>query len=189
MQLVETEEYRGHEIKIYLDEYVEDFNPRNDDNLGIMVCYHGRYNLGDPHATEDFPEPEDFREWMQKQGKKLIVLPIYMYDHSGICINTTGYSCPWDSGQVGWIYVTKKAAREALSLSRITKKQEEKIKDWLRGEVEVYSSYLEGDVYFYEIESGEDFDSCHGFFGTDWESNGLMEYARSTIDSYNRKGV
>lgn len=183
MQVVETVQYRGQDIRIFLEEYAEDFNPRNDDNLGIMVCYHNRYRLGDSVARENFPNPEDFIEFMEKKGDELIVLPMYMYDHSGICVNTTGYHCPWDSGQIGWIYISKKAAREALCLSRITKKQEEKIRGYLRGEVETYSTYLEGDIYSYEIDlpDGES-DSCCGFFGSDFESNGLMEYAKSTID-------
>lgn len=33
-------------------------NPRTDyDNLGKMVCWHSRYNLGDEH---DYDEPRDF---------------------------------------------------------------------------------------------------------------------------------
>ena len=44
-------------------------NPRTDyDNLGKMVCWHSRYNLGDEH---DYDEPRDFLQ------KKLfeIILP------------------------------------------------------------------------------------------------------------------
>ena len=29
-----------------------------------------------------------------------IVQPLYLYDHGGITMNTTGFSCSWDSGQV-----------------------------------------------------------------------------------------
>lgn len=43
-------------------------------------------------------------------SEKYIVLPLYLYDHSGITMNTTGFSCPWDSGQVGWIYASKEDA-------------------------------------------------------------------------------
>ena len=45
------------------------------------------------------------RSWMKK-GKKSGIW--FIYDHSGITMNTTGFSCPWDSGQVGWIYCSKK---------------------------------------------------------------------------------
>ncbi len=35
-------------------------------------------------------------------------------------MNTTGFSCPWDSGQVGWVFVSKKKVREEYGVKRIT---------------------------------------------------------------------
>ena len=57
-----------------------------------------------------------------------VVLPVYMYDHSGITINTTGFSCPWDSGMVGIIYVSKEKIREKFNIKRISSKLIEKVK-------------------------------------------------------------
>ena len=34
------------------------------------------------------------------------IRPIFMYDHSGIVLNTSAFSCPWDSGWLGWTYIT-----------------------------------------------------------------------------------
>lgn len=31
-------------------------------------------------------------------------------DHSGLAMQTTSFNDPWDSGQVGWIYVSKEDA-------------------------------------------------------------------------------
>jgi len=39
---------------------------------------------------------------------KYVILPLYLYDHGGITMSTGAFSCPWDSGQVGWIYAPKK---------------------------------------------------------------------------------
>jgi len=39
-------------------------------------------------------------------------LPLYLYDHSGITISTGPFSCPFDSGQVGFIYCSLQKARE-----------------------------------------------------------------------------
>lgn len=181
--LAEVIEYKGHKIKVYYDE--DPLNPREDfDNFGNMVCYHNRYTLGDQMANENFPEPEDFIAWRKSQGKEVISLPIYMYDHSGICLSTGGFSCPWDSGQVGWIYITRKEAREKMMVSRITKKQEANILKWLQGEVEEYSSYLEGQVYFYNAcdENDDSIESCGGYIGYDMEKNGLLADARAAID-------
>ena len=41
--------------------------------------------------------------------RKNVVLPLYLYDHSGItmsCDLTYPYNDRWDSGQVGWIYAS-----------------------------------------------------------------------------------
>lgn len=43
--MVHEEDYKGYTIKIYHDEDAE--SPRDWDNLGEMVCFHRRYNLGD----------------------------------------------------------------------------------------------------------------------------------------------
>ena len=60
-----------------------------------------------------------WEEWLENEvlepnggEDEVVALPLYLYDHSGITMNTSGFSCPWDSGQVGWIYCTKKRFRE-----------------------------------------------------------------------------
>jgi len=49
---------------------------------------------------------------MKTLDKHYIMLPLYLYDHSGITMSTGKFSCPWDSGQVGWIYCTIEKAME-----------------------------------------------------------------------------
>ena len=76
-------------------------NPRKDwDNLGHMICWHSRYDLGDEHNYS----VEEFREQLLQWDKNREVeyLPLYIYDHSGITMSTVGFSDTWDSGQVGW---------------------------------------------------------------------------------------
>ena len=52
-------------------------------------------------------------EAMQKViSEKYLMLPLYLYDHSGLAMSTESFSgraphAEWDSGQVGWIYVSK----------------------------------------------------------------------------------
>ena len=44
-------------------------------------------------------------------------------------------------------------------------------------EVETYSLYVAGEVYGFQImdAEGEYEDGCHGFFGNDWQNNGLVD--------------
>jgi hypothetical protein len=117
-----------------------------------------------------------------KELNNIICLPLYLYDHSGITMNTTGFSCPWDSGWVGLIYVTKQQVREEYDWKVITESRRKKIEEYLTGEVETYDQYLTGDVYGYEIirPDGSEDESCWGYFGSDHEA--LLEDAKGRVD-------
>lgn len=70
-------------------------NPRKDwDNLGHMVCWHSRYDLGDEH---NYYSIEEFREQLLQWDKNQEVefLPLYLFDHSDITISTSGFCDPW----------------------------------------------------------------------------------------------
>jgi len=107
-------EQSGVRLSLHTDDSPE--SPREWSNLGTMVCSHRRYDLGDEQAnTEDYV---GWDSWLagevldKHEAGSVVFLPLYLYDHSGITMNTTGFSCPWDSGQVGWIWATKKTFRE-----------------------------------------------------------------------------
>lgn len=103
--------------------------------------------------------------------KYYISLPLFIYEHSGITMNTTGFSCSWDSGQIGFIYIDKKKYLKEFSYKKMTKKRMEKAFSLLRDEVDVYNRFLTGEVYGYLVydttdDSGLDdlVDSCWGYF-------------------------
>jgi hypothetical protein len=181
----------GYRLDVMYDELME--SPREQDNLGTMVCFHDRYTLGDKHEYKSIEEffrslfddcgddellgndgfmsglfyywkselrardseeglavraldclekemhpqiadafpaaklgrmvaefdwgwVEDFidaaldtselQDILDDLGK-YVILPLYLYDHGGITMSIGPFSCPWDSGQVGWIYAPK----------------------------------------------------------------------------------
>lgn len=170
----ETFEIDGYIIKIEQDH--DRLNPRTDyDNVGKMVCWHRRYDLGDEQPTCSPSEylhqmmcdreyklhrkwvPDDIKEKDLQAyiDKHFVVLPLYLYDHSGLSMSTGPFSCPWDSGQVGFIYVESES------------KEYDDLEAGLKGEVETYDQYLRGDIWGYTIEApdGEIVDSCWGFYG------------------------
>lgn len=161
----------GKILSIYYDEDAE--SPRNWDPLSTMICWHGRYSLGDKHQ---FESPSEFRKSVNK--KDIIVLPIYLYDHSGLAFSTTPFSCPWDSGQVGYIYAEKRKAREWFGVKRLSKKIVERVKQVMKSELEVYEDYVEGRIFGFIIEDkkGNHLDSCWGFYGSDFTENGMAEH-------------
>ena len=175
--------YKGHTIEIHTDE--DPINPRENDNLGTMICFHRSYDLGDPMVKDDYTDQDSFKAYLKANEKQLIILPLYLYDHSGITMNTTGFSCPWDSGQVGIIYITKEKARKEYGWKSLNAARIEKIKERLRAEVKEYDQYLTGDVYGYVVKdsTGEEIHSCWGYWGSDHEASDLLPSARGEIDA------
>ena len=93
-----------------------------------------------------------------------MILPLYLYDHSGITMNTTGFSCPWDSGQVGWIYADKR--RIEAEYGKVTPETMEKARQVLEGEVKSYDYFLTGQCYGFQLfREDVEVDSCWGFLG------------------------
>lgn len=174
-------DYRGFTIHIIQDE--GPINPRVDfDNLGTMICFHKHYDLGDKHGYrfENYSGWDELLETIRKDNGPIIYLPLYLYDHSGITMSTSPFSCPWDSMQVGFIYIPKAKACKDYSWKCITRAREEKIRGCLRSEVETYDTYLRGEIYGYDVKDskGESVDSCWGFFG-DFIESGLLDQALS----------
>ena len=177
--IIENEKYK---LEIFDD--LNPCSPREFDNLGTMVCFHRRYNLGDETElkSSDFSSWEELENYLYKEEDALIAIPVFMYDHSGLWINTTGFSCPWDSGQVGYIYVSKEKVRREYSCKRISKKLKKMIREMLCSEVDLYNDYLSGNVYGFTLtdkENAEEIDSSCGFYGTDYIENGIFDYVSS----------
>ena len=174
---IETQEYKGHFFEIFHDE--DPMNPRTEwDNLGTIVCFHKRYNLGDKHdyRSDDYNSFDELFEAIKEDHPDAVILPVYMYDHSGITINTTGFHCPWDSGQIGWIFMDRKTGKENWPDAEDL---DQKIKDCLIAEIAIYDQYLSGEVYGFILDKDtETEESCSGFFGMDY----MIDEVHSIID-------
>ncbi len=76
--------------------------------VGSRSCtYDGTIDECKPFIVEDILSTIPQGEIIKMIKTKNCILPVYLYDHSGITINTVPYSCRWDSGQIGWIYQPK----------------------------------------------------------------------------------
>lgn len=165
-----TQTKTNYEIEIIHDEFPQ--NPRIEwDNLGTMVCFHGRYTLGDighGYGLSDFNSWNELKKQIIKDHDPAVILPIYMYDHSGITISTQPFSCHWDSGQIGFIYIGRLKVMKEYNVKRITHLLKDRLTEYLKAEVETYDNYLTGETYGYKItKDGEEIDSCWGYYGYD----------------------
>jgi len=173
---VENFEVNGKTVSIYHDD--DPGSPREDDNLGHMVCWHRRLRLGDEqiHPSEFGEDLGEVRELLKEIRKAYLILPIYIYEHGQVTITAklsvyaTYPDKEWDAGQVGFIYVTREKVAAEYGMA-ISAEEEDKIREVLEGEVETYDQYLTGDVWRFVIEDedGEDIGaSCWGFYGLDY---------------------
>lgn len=164
---------KKYELKIEQDQ--DPMNPRTEwDNITTMICFHNRYNLGDKHnyKSDNFDGWIELKEQIESDYKVLAIKPLYMYDHSGITIRTYPFDCQWDSGQIGWVFITL----EQLKLM-YGENESFKLNEIINGEVKTYDQYITGEVYRYEVYEIETcslgcehrnlIESCGGYYGED----------------------
>jgi len=155
-------------------------SPREGFNLGTIYYSSSRYTLGDKRVSKDYIESI-------MEDKEMVYLPVYAYIHGGIALDTTGFSCPWDSGMSGVIAISKDKIRQEYNTKRVTKKILDQVTSRLKAEVEEFSQYLNGEVYGFQVkdETGDIVESCYGFYSEeDAESEG-----KAVMDYLNKKAA
>lgn len=193
---MESINYKGFKIEIENDE--NPMNPRTDwDNGSVMVCKHRKYSLGDKDHGINLDGCDgwlDIKQAIVEQKSPIVILPLYLYDHSGITMNTTGFNSGFDSCQVGFIFVDEEKA-EMIGWTKeyietLSKRDSEEYKgktrveiltDFMISDVETYDNYISGQVYRFNIEDCED-GNCGGYYGDEHEKSGLLDSAKDTID-------
>ena len=184
-----TEDYKGFEIEIIYDDFPS--NPLEDwDHLGTFAFtgsnyrqygkkadgYNDRidmlYGIADLSYTE-----EEWYEWAcaYKNG----------FDPEEYLLSKIAeHSFYYDDHDL-FMYVSKDDVRKEWSVkSRISSKVKGHVMSNLKETIEVAKAWADGEVFGYKIEDIEPYDSCWGFYGTDFEDNGLMEYAKNAIDCH-----
>lgn len=181
-------------IKLLVDELSE--NPRKWCNLGTIVASHPRYYLGDDNGrsdavqiiTDHFTQAQldamDFDEKdMQSLAaaleatQKVVMWPMYSYEHGGIAISLNPFNCNWDGGCPGFVFVTKETLRKEYGWVRITARRKSEVRKIMDSEINTFNQYLNGDVWGYQAldETGEVVDACWGFYGFEPMKNGIRD--------------
>ena len=167
----ESKTYKGHEISIEYDECGE--SPREWDNICIIHLAHRKYGFGDVnHSTRE--SVDEARKEAEQAGD--ICLDLYMYDHSGVTISLSPFSCPWDSGRCGFVQVPRKKMIEEFGKKVFTPKLKKRAMKIAKGEVDTLDKFIRGEVYGYVVDDNGD--SCWGYYSIEE----AMEEAESIID-------
>ena len=175
-------DYSKGEIHSYLGDYLT-LNQIKRNQKKILGLFEPYYSLSDfnldyplgEYTGDDRAEilQEKLQEWQSESVENLIafceVFDIMHYN--GI---TRGYS----QGDYAEVFVCPTPEY----FKRVGTNPKDVKESWFEDTVKLYGHWAWGDVFWYNIEEVND--SCGGFYGDDFESNGLLEYARNAIDCH-----
>lgn len=170
--------YKVGEAKIHIRKDTDPLNPRTEwSNAWKWYSNHSRYSFDKENGkylsindvfdgeTED---GESIKDAILRQNPEFLdVRPIYLMDHSAIAVSLGSFNDPWDSGIGIYAAITREQAEaDWPDLKGDDEKLKAQAYKCLESEVEVFSKYLDGEVYGYVIEdgSGEETDSCWGYY-------------------------
>jgi hypothetical protein len=182
----EVDKFQVGDLTVKIEYDQDPLNPRTEyDNLGTMVAFHRRYNLGDEtdYKADDYQSWDELKEAIEKNEDPVVILPLFLHDHSGLTLRTSDFGDRWDSGQVGFIFLSKKRAKQEYK--KLTAKNLDNAKQVLQGEVETYDEYLSGQVYGFVIEdeNEEELDALWGMFGLKYAKEEAKRTAEEILKS------
>lgn len=160
---LETYEKDGYTVNVFADEDASTADPRDADNFCTLVFFGESRRLGDDHGYDhtEYPGWDELTAAVEANTPGGIVKPVYRFEHSGIALSTSDWkfrACDpqgWDWSQIGFAIVTAEDVRANYLRKRITKKLREQAEALVDAEVEEYSKFLNGEVYYFEVVDPE----------------------------------
>lgn len=160
-----------------------DTDPECPEDDIVQIAYSSSRNcLGTQNCSR--AELDEIRDGIE--SGKYVGVRVWAYVHGGATISTgtklhgdskvrlreNPFSCPWDSGQSGFAYMTRENALREWGKKRLSAQQKAKALAYIDGVVDTFDQYLRGDMYGYQVvdsRGGSDdvVDSCWGYYGMD----------------------
>lgn len=148
------EDNDGNIAHFYIDPRNRSHIDDTDESITLLQTIAKELNIEDYYDLSQFDLIREVSK-VDPEQNHILVEPLYKFDHSGIIYATTPFSCPWDSGQVGYIFTTLK------DFERIGHEWSvEKAKEYMNGEVELYNNYISGECFGFKVEEINTCDSC-----------------------------
>ena len=183
----------GATLGIFYDQDPED--PRSWNDITKFFAMHRRNNWGDKHSYKesDFDGWTEFKATLEEDFNIAFISPVYAHEHSGVAFSTGDFGDKWDSGCIGFIFITKEEAAKYHGEHGQEKREmtQEEAEAIFTGELEIYGEWCNGAVYGYVFTppplatphcetcsckaEGEEEDSCWGFYGLDPKTNGMAD--------------
>lgn len=171
MLIQEIQLKNGNKLEIWQDTDAE--NPREGffSNVTEMIFFHKRMNVGDKHNID----PDNYSSFAGMMNENVkdgdLALPVFCYSKRCFELSLEPFSCPWDSGTLGFIVTREDEINHEFNGDRI------KALKNLKNELKIYNDYLNGRTYggiLYDSE-GHEIDACWGFYGNNMEENGIYD--------------
>lgn len=155
---METFEKNGYKVTIEPDEDVENPREYQNDHAFIVTTRNRYFQVAGPNGETASTIGENLEEWKKTHHVYKLNALIHSGVHLSIVSDLKQYYMGFDSGQIGFLLVTR---------------DESEIPDadkYAEGMVETWNQYLSGDVWGYTIEDGEgnEIESCWGLYGSDY---------------------
>lgn len=174
-------------------ELIQDENPRDpreDDNISKLVfATHGKNEIKDDgfEFESSYESRDDFitrgeAELKEFFGDEMVFCsPVHVYAHGSVAYSmerSGQFNDRWDSGTCGFIIVLAEDLKETLNVENLNKLSLQCAELFAKAELDVFNDYVGGNTYGYSLkdETGEEIDSCWGFFGDDIQSNGVLDH-------------
>jgi hypothetical protein len=159
-------------LKIIYDESPE--SPREWENLGYFITKERNYSSPDgkeyPHIQKIIETTGDIADnaaehiqlitnEINQTGETVkVIYPIYRYEHGNVSYKR-GTASGFDYSNNGFYIVTEKT-------QAILGTPDELIEKVIDGELEMYTKYVNGGIYGFELldNNGDFEDSCYGFY-------------------------
>jgi len=176
----ESIEYKGHSIVIENDDNPQ--NPRTEwDNLTEIHCCSSRYYLGE-HNHSNWDEFNEAVAEAKRQGD--MVVDLYAYIHGGVALSIRSFheaALPqghayFDSGKCGVVIIRREQYLKEFGRKKWSKKLQAKAYEYIKGDIETFNAYLNGEVYGYIVDDHEE--SCWGYYSVEE----AMDEAKSVVD-------
>lgn len=164
-------------------------SPREWCNVSTLIFFGNYSHLGDKHdfRSDDYDSWEEMEQAICRKLNVKHIQKVYGYSHSGLSISLEPFSCRWDSGVLGFAVVTAENVTETQGGKYATKDKVANCVRQLENEIETLNQYVSGEVYGFRLVKlntceccdnveEEEIDSCWGFYGSDIEENGILEY-------------
>jgi hypothetical protein len=114
-----------------------------DNKCFILAGYSRNYNLNET----DIPKTDtlnELKEIIEEKYNVLAILPLYMYEHSGVDLSTSDFGDRWDSGCIGFVFMTTEQGKEW----EIT---EDKAEEQIKNGIEYWNKLNNDNMYSVEF--------------------------------------